>query len=296
MPKSIDKRKNYFYIDPEKLDKMMQRGFSDSRLSKAIGRDRTWLHEVRNRTPQKGAIRVELEDAQKMAYVLNCGIQSLGKRGQNTFRDPVIFDIQMAGLIRFGRLFAENPIEMTRFMEVLESKAFTINDLFLYVSQRGQLQHQGLKGTGEQWWKMLYLSSLTQEIARQLTCCNISSLQDQYISQKEIIQNHYKKVLKRATKEDEKEIIEKMEAEKRKKLVKIIQENIEREVDIKFDNRYLKQRAAETSAQFLLKVFEGRETDLSVNAQISLYKRGDLYAIPLLRKQRKRKAKKQNEN
>ncbi len=305
-------RQEYFYINFTKLEPLMKKkNVSASQLSDATYHSRGWLYQVKKRNQ-----RVKLVDAEKIAGILGCGIQNFAARtgeGHKRYWDPVIIDYKAEAEERFTSLLLNGKsrelADVLRFMEDSENN---INYLIALISPRVQIQRQKRDSESTQirenvpWIRMLYVSAFARALAKKLTVPD-QDIADAFAIKKEEIEERSKsaedkleekinnkmgiiksveqseKCKQKAQKEIEglKTKLSIHKTEVRKEKVNAIRDIVKNKFGDKVDDIENSKEFSETilneCGEFLYLLFTSRATDLSIDAQINLYKNGELF-------------------
>lgn len=281
-----DGRQKYYIIDLKKVREFMRsHNYTNGGLSEALGYNRRWLNQVFNRKKRSGGVRIDIEAAQKMADLFCCGIQDIGVEA-NQECNPVIFDYEAEARTRFNRLLAKQPKQLAELMRFLETKGeekniSAIDDLMLYISDRGQMHLNGPE-VGNEWIKMLYVSTFAHELAGRLNdCWEEQDIVDKYQAKKK--REIKLDFIAKDDTEDKKDaegkkdkIYVRMEKEIQI-MTEVMQSTFQKAVNALFDDDNLEKDASKKCAVFLHKYFESRVTDPSTELQVKQYKRGLLF-------------------
>lgn len=290
-------RQEYFNISKTKLENLIkEKGMSESSVSVAIGYSRGWLYKA------KKSGRVNLEDAQRIADVLGCAIQ---KFGSGEYWNPVCFDYDSIAQSLFGALLERGKnrelVEVLGFMEADDS---SIDYLCALISSKAQIQRKKDDSDDDEsisWTKMLYVSIVARTLANRLSVDDqdvfdtIAKKRAEIEKGSEIVE--LKEKLKTVKKIDNAGVqteknkpearigLEKKLAAERARVKGEVMEEIERIVKNKYIDKAdgieiskkLSEAIKKECSDFLYSYFTSRANDLSIDAKVELYKRGELF-------------------
>ena len=160
---------------------MKQAKYNDSTLSEAIGKNRTWLHDIRNRKPPA----ISEFDANLLAEKLNCTIQDIGVDGKNEAWNPVVIDHVAAVNGRLEKLLPKDAALIDDLLKYLEFASHEQKDALLeYVNRSPSMAYPEPIPDNTQWWKVVYISVLCDKLIQQLDVCSSDDLLDRYRKQR----------------------------------------------------------------------------------------------------------------
>lgn len=167
-----------FYLNLENLQQLQkERGISDSALSKAVGKSRSWLHAVKKQKEPK----VDLGSANLIAEQLNCVLQNIRDDSKTRLWNPIVIDEREKAQRLFNELLSENTALISAILEYIKSADSTQkNDLKVYVSPINPGKKQNAGPVTDQWWKYLFVSELGRVLVEELELCKDSNLIDRF--------------------------------------------------------------------------------------------------------------------
>ena len=204
----MENRRSTFLLDEAKLKEQQEKnGISDSALSMNIGKSRTWLSKVK-----KNGLRVKISDVQALAEKLACSIQDLGENLEGRRWNPVGFHYEEEAIDRLNKMLPQDAELIARTLRFLQGASQEQkDDLAVYISDSKWMAKRSEIPACDQWWKVLYISSLSEVLVQKLDVCSENDLFDRY-------KVSYRKALKKE-KERQREKLENEKEEIRKELI-----------------------------------------------------------------------------
>lgn len=171
------------FADIERIEaRINELNYTDSAISKLIGRSRGWLWSVKNRIHNSSIpFKIRANDAEKLAETLGCTLQDLGV---TPFFNPVIIDYKTKARENFNFLLEKHAKQIADVLDFIKGASPTeLKDLEVFVGRKlsGTAPKGKRPALGPQWWKGLYLELLFDEILQQITFCDDRELKNRIV-------------------------------------------------------------------------------------------------------------------